>query len=300
MKLAKKNAVIKPKGRQNKRASVAAKRLKKRTPRLSNFPQSGKPFNLGYLTPIAKKFYKRLSQIYGIPLNDLLPKMAANQPLMTDLFASGYYNPSAHEIGLHSVFHEVFGGRAPTSVLEEELFHSAQHLLTEAEFTRFKRKYLQKMGKEKMAQKVSVHSLRSIRRKPFLEATAKIGESLPHAIHATLLAPAMTYALLGGHPAVAISLSASWVSLRAYRRFVSRGYYKRHGTDGFILLFSDPPKKWRLSNLSAKEKEFIKKGYLSKTGGLTKKGISFIRGRIPRQVLLENARFLRGERAANK
>jgi len=297
VKLARKNAAIESKWRQNKRASVATKRLKKRTPRLYKFPESGKPFKREHLTPIAKKFYKRLSQIYGIPLSDLLPKMAVNQPLMVDFFAKGYYNPSAHEIGLHSAFYVLLKGRAPKGVLEEELLHSAQHLLTEAEFTRFKRKYLQKMEKEKRMEKEGMHSLRSVRHRPFIEATAKMGESLPKAAYNTLAIPLLTYAILGAHPAVAISLSASWASLRAYRRFISRGYYKRHGTDGFIVLFTDPPKKWRLSNLSAKEKEFIEKGYLSKRGGLTKMGIGFIRRRIPRQVLLENARFLRGERA---
>lgn len=298
MKIVRRNiSGTKPKGKKNTQANTVAKKPKRRASRLYKLPRRGELFKSEHMPPVAKEFYKRLSQIYGIPLKDLLPKFAELPPLLYDaLLVAGYYDSLKHEMNVHTIFKVLLKGKAPKGVLEEELLHSGQMLLTEAEYTRFERKYMKKLSEQKEKERKRLQALKLFRQKPFVEATAKAYEKPLSAAYKAAIAPFVLYVILRAYPAVAISLSASWAALRAYRRFVSRGYYKRHGVDGLIILFTDPPKKWQLKNLSAKEKEFIEKGYLKERGGLTKKGMQFIRERIPRQVLIENVRFLRSKR----
>ena len=40
---------------------------------LFKWPEEGKKFKRENLTPLAERVYKRISQIYGIPLKELLP-----------------------------------------------------------------------------------------------------------------------------------------------------------------------------------------------------------------------------------
>jgi len=134
----------------------------------------------------------------------------------------------------------------------------------------------------------------------YLEPSANVGRSqINQVIRQTLSnpysLPLLYSALFFGKKALTIAFLVSVPSV--YRGMATRHYFKKHGADGLILLFADPPKDLELLHLRKREKKFLENGYLKKKGGLTRKGIQYLRQILPRGLVLERLQDLKESRA---
>ncbi len=260
------------KKRQGKRAST--KRIKKPKPAML---VAGETFGKSNLPKITGKMYSRLSQILGIPVKELTPVYIEN------VYFSTYY-PAYHEarIGL--------GGK------EHELLHSLQILLQKgprAEMRRSLEKFHHKKKtslKEIIGILSRVYSIKDPDFRTYLDPSARVADSqIRQPVMQTLSNPYATpfliSAALFSWKAIPIAFLVSVPHI--YRGMATRHYYKKHGADGLILLFADPPKNLDLLHLRKREKEFVEKGYLKKRGGFTRKGIQYLRQIMPRGLVLE-------------
>ncbi|MCX6802083.1 MAG: hypothetical protein NT067_03125 [Candidatus Diapherotrites archaeon] len=100
---------------------------------------------------------------------------------------------------------------------------------------------------------------------------------------ASLANPGARKAYSGYFAAVIAAKAASLVYIQAGLNHC----FKKHGADAFILLSVKPPKKHRVERIWFWERQMIRQGYLSKEGGLTRKGVELVRELQPREVILE-------------
>ena len=82
-------------------------------------PKVGERFREEHLTPTAKSAFRRISEIYGIPVNDLLPRSDRMKTKKRSVRAQ--YNPLIHNVLLKE--------KTSEEHLEHELIHSIQKLL---------------------------------------------------------------------------------------------------------------------------------------------------------------------------
>ncbi|MCX6802042.1 MAG: hypothetical protein NT067_02920 [Candidatus Diapherotrites archaeon] len=280
-----------------KRPKLQRRRLSERLEKLFEeryvfLPRAGERIREENLTPVSKKAYSRISQISDIPLETLLPSMATEMPR----YLSGGYDFTSHQIGIKDGIGEP--SKRPfvaEKTADEELQHGLQGLFQETPMLRAR-----KTGKPQRRQNgrtVSANKAyyQQLREKPGIEATARVHINRRQAFGNAVMFPAMVLPFLGLNYKAILGLFAVTASRRVFNTFVARGYYKRHGTDGLILLFADPPKNWSMLRLRAKERFFINNGFLERRGGLTEKGIGYFRQKAPKEKIMENLRIMRGQ-----
>ncbi len=85
-----------------------------------------------------------------------------------------------------------------------------------------------------------------------------------------------------------LRIQLTW-ALPSVRNFIAKGFYKRHGVDGMLLIFAYPPKESDIIHLRAHEKKLVKEAYLKERGGMTRKGIQLLHTLVPRETIVERA-----------
>ncbi|MFH1234411.1 MAG: hypothetical protein V1493_02260 [Candidatus Diapherotrites archaeon] len=281
-----------------RRSKTAAKERKKTPQRpLERFvflPRAGERIRALDLPPLSKKAYTRISQISDIPLETLLPSMATEMPW----YLSGGYDFTSHQIGIKD------GIGAPSKrpfvaekTADEELQHGLQGLFQDTAMLRARKtgKPQKRQNGRTVSENKTYYQL--LRERPGIEATARVHINRGQAFGNAVMFPAMVLPFLGLNYKVILGLFAVTASRRVFNTFVARGYYKRHGTDGLILLFADPPKNWSMLRLRAKESFFVRNGFLERHGGLTEKGMSYFRQKAPKKKILENLRIMKGQQS---
>ena len=238
---------------------------------------------------IAYNLFKRISEIYGIPIKELTPARGENLPFFVPFHA---YDPKRYEVRFNvSPLDRAKerSGKRPMkaeNVVTEELLHAAQYLLGSSEQLRKERKY----GAKKNP------FLRNFEIKYGIEPLAKpyIKSSFLRFLDASGYSTFwMALSIINpklGLPGFFITTVLGFLGREAMYR-----YYKKHGIDGLLLLYVDPPKHWNALLLNKKESFFVKNGLLRPDGGFTKKGLRYLREKLPRNVLLENLKLLRNE-----
>ena len=195
------------------------------------------------LTKTTFKMYKRISEIYGIPIREILPSYLGNK------YIGNYW------IGGHAI-------ESNKESFNHELLHSLQKIL---------------MTKENFG------------KTSFIETSAfpdGILKTFPKSTRAAIIAGilfdlAMTKGILS-----AIAITGASPFLIKVKKVGN--YFKRHGPDGLILLYANPPKELNLYKIKDWEKQVIQQGYLKINGGLTKKGMSYLRDTWSRKQIIKN------------
>lgn len=249
-------------------------------------PKYGNSFAKTDLPKVSGEMYARMAQIYGIPVKDLTP---------VRIFSGGQFVVPMYRAVTHSVSSAFKRG-----ALDHEMLHSLQIMLMRAR--RMKEKQVRAEGHaEQKDQRLSLwrdlkevleflHPTKRAYDKKFSEPAADTGVPYRYQVIQALGTP--TAGLIFGlglviNPKIGIPLALATAVPGTFRRVMVRRYYKKHGADGLILLFAEPPQKFDLLNLREKEKEFVEKGYLEPKGGLTRKGRQYLKRLIPRGRLIE-------------
>jgi hypothetical protein len=89
------------------------------------------------------------------------------------------------------------------------------------------------------------------------------------------------------------ALAVATRAVNLYDGYRSVGFFKRHGVDGLILIFVNPPKGFKASKMFKWEREMVEKGCLLRVGGMTRKGMQLARSLQPREMILERAKQFR-------
>jgi hypothetical protein len=277
-------------------------KVRKRVP----VPEKAEQFERKHLTPIAGQAYLRLSQIYGVPLKELLPFRTKRDYSVFSLTRASY-DPFAHEIKLKPrassrVKALLFKREVEMNAaeVEEELLHSLQYLLSQTKTLREIKKYYPHMGLLSKA-KVSLYNFtvgkmkRTFASLAGKEPSAKVHLSKPELFidSQAYVAPLMLLAII--NPKLGLPAFIAGSAWGTYLRYLSKEYFRRHGADGLILLFADPPKNWNMAKLRERERFFVENGFLEEKGGLTRKGIRYLHEKLPRDALLENVRLMRNK-----
>lgn len=281
-------------------------RKKPRAIRRVPVPEKGERFERKHLTPIAEQAYLRLSQIYGIPLEELLPfRTKRDYGAFSATRAS--YNGFTHEVKLKPKLSSrvkklMFKKEVEmdAAAIEEELLHSLQYLLSQTKILKEVKKYYPHRGPISRGKSALYNLTIGKAKRTFASLAGKEPSAKVHLSKTELLidsqayvAPLMLLAIV--NPKFGLPVFIAGSAWGTYLRYASKEYFKRHGVDGLILLFADPPKNWNMARLKAKEKFFMENGLLKQSGGLTKKGLRYLREKLPREVLLENVRLMRNE-----
>ncbi|MCX6802084.1 MAG: hypothetical protein NT067_03130 [Candidatus Diapherotrites archaeon] len=286
------------------RRRLPAKRQKWRRPNL----QPREPISLDAMPPVPRAMVKRISQIWGIPVREMETVYAGKTQTR---FARGMCNRISFEI------------RSSTkqAVLGHELVHSNQDLLAplnyaerqalkgeaeEAKMPNAEKAPTQK-GKQKNAfyehagKKDGIDELtaRAPHKRQWLDgggfrkntAIGFIASTLPVVVGLELLLlrnPAWPYLLMGSGGVIGATRFS-----RLYTAYRAGGYFRRHGVDGLILIFVNPPKDFKASKMFKWEREMVAKGYLLKKGGMTRKGMQLARSLQPREMIFKRAKQAR-------
>ncbi len=288
--------------RRSKTTSGKRSRALKKVP----IPKRGERFERRHLTPIAEQAYLRLSQIYGVPLKELLPFRTKHDYGIFSITRASY-SPFTHEIKLKPRTSSRAGAllfkrevKMGAAEIEEELLHSLQHLLSQTKTLKEVKKYYphrRLISKVKAAlYNLTIGKMkRTFASLAGKEPSAKVHLSKPELFidSQAYVAPLMLLAII--NPKVGLPAFIAGSAWGTYLRYVSKEYFKRHGADGLILLFADPPKNWNMGKLKERERFFIENNLLEENSGLTRKGIRYLHEKLPREVLLENIRLMRNE-----
>ncbi len=226
-------------------------------------PRRGERLRHEHLHPTTRKAFERISQIYGIPLNELLPFYGGS---VKSQKLRGKYVSSWGE---HKILIEDLGH---VESLDHECVHALQTLLEKA---RGKSDLLSRQ--KRLGQKVKKRGSPSLKN---LWQAAKI--RYEHEKKKRKLREPLAYSL--GKPPFSLH------PRRLGRNLIARAFYNRHGIDGLLLVFAFPPKKQDALNLKEHEKKLVQDSYLKKHGGMTRKGIQLLHKLVPREVIVKRAK----------
>ncbi|MBI5224784.1 hypothetical protein HY989_02850 [Candidatus Micrarchaeota archaeon] len=206
-----------------------------------------------------ERMYKRFSEISGVPLAQLKPKIAND---FRNSGNKGEYRANTHTITLRS--------QTPF-VLDHELQHGIQineNILNSRLSKILERNIIQSKTKKEIFQKDHDKSYK------FYEPTADVFTSgLLQKSHKQNFAEREMRAHSGKVPFLT---NPSWI-IQIIRNLNVKRLVKKHGVDGLFLLYVAPPKKLDALEIPKWRKEMVSKGYLKEKGGLTKRGLSFWR-----------------------
>ena len=284
--------------RIRKKASQTKKNIMKRRVKKVPLPEIRKQFTRECLPELPLKMYLRLSQIYGIPLKDLLPYRGKNT---NPLYVRAQYNRFKHEIMLfptfasriRKIFKRSTTEHVPEGIATEELLHSLQALLQRTRDLLLKHrieKYKEKAGKTRKKRKRIKRLKRKVLSLHRLKKEEALGIEPSAQVHKK---PNILRDMLDSFR-YADTLTNVWPGYIA--RMKVKEYFERYGADGLLLLYADPPENWNLTNLEEKERFFLEKGLLEKGKGLTKKGIRYMREKVPREIILRALQIMRKAR----
>ncbi|MCX6802085.1 MAG: hypothetical protein NT067_03135 [Candidatus Diapherotrites archaeon] len=277
-------------GRKRQRA-IPKNREKWRPVRL----KAGRPLPMHRMPQFSRNVFKRMSEIYGIP-------MAEMAPLYLGWFPSLRYGGINYR-NSGSIF-----GQPGRELLEHELGHSASDLLERenyAEKTATRKKQAKLIGtlRDKTDSKKTAIGIAMDFGEPIAENNKnalrkhRFGEKIAVASSEAGV-PYWQQAMLGMMWAMSSVMLRS-PALRSYIPSLALSRtLRRHGEDGFILLVANPPKNYSTRNLLGWEYKMVKRGYLERKGGLTKKGIQLVRELSPREVILDRLKRQKEVQAA--
>ena len=235
------------------------------------WPEEGKKFKRENLTPLAESVYKRISQIYGIPLKELLPFNRGIHGMAGASFGTlGRYFPVKHDISL--LYEDI-------KILDHELLHSADFLLNRKKLARIEKKlekgeeFRGKEYEESIASITNKHSpMKEISRLVKGAVLSGIGSGLIYTQNKTLSTiGASTFGIV---PLILL--------MNKFSKWRNNRYFRKYGADGLILLSAVPIKNYDIGKIRAYEREMVKNGILSPKGGLTKKGMRLVREKMPK------------------
>ncbi len=261
-------------------------------------PISYNIFKLLNTGEISKKLFKRISEIYGIPVKELMPQIIlASRGLSKHIL--GCFSSDGYWIMLNmeEIKKELKKRKRDKTIFEhtvdEELLHAAQAILGRGgelgkkfkygapNNSAFKDTFIKIFGTEPSA-------------KPHLKSKREcLASTLAYIPAPWFLFFTALNLIRPGFLGYAALFATMFFGYKARKNAVE--YYKRHGVDGLILLYADPPKAWNMVLLKKKERYFVENGYLLPEGGLTRKGLKYLKHILPRDVLLENLKIVRGQ-----
>lgn len=220
---------------------------------------------------LAINLFKRISQIYGIPVRILLPidYQPKGHQMRKGVIAS--YSES-----FHSVFTDKFKrlqkedkhlseeekAERARIVIAHEMSHAAQDLLSKERFL----ETLERLGRLKSSEKA--HAAMD----KYGDEQKKLGQERKKFTEAVAIGSL--------NPPEDIEFDV------AKQRLIGK-----HGVDALILLYANPITEPLKKQLMDWEKKMIGEGYLRARGGLTPRGIKFIKGIAPRQSVLKKVHF---------
>ncbi len=252
------------------------------------------------------KVFDRISQIWGIPIEKLLPKEETGRK--SAMFSGqAMYNPETHTV---TYLHENF----LRSDRSHEHAHAAEGLVTPTKRSLPKMKerlamigisfglnpkfWQQRKAEETLANLTSGYLGTDIR-KDERDATAKA-------------------VILGGAINFLNPYAGTFIAAKAIGRTVDLHYLEkrlgkildRYGDDGILLFMANPPRGIGLIGglggleTAIWEKIMVKKGYISplqagQEHSLTPKGIEFLQQKITRQKILERINRMEQNRKTN-
>lgn len=212
-----------------------------------------------------EKLFKRISEIYGIPVDELRPVREYWTPFTTH---------AEYSFRRHS--YTVEEGRP---FREHTLSHEERHGV---QFLLFPKKVYQQ-NKSLMARR---------RRASFFEMTDTTSPIVDTFFHPHLMkfffvmTGSMVASTLIGLGAAAIPIGfyvKDAISVHQIQKLI-----RTHGEDGLVLLYANPPflPKGQISfKFGAWRKSMIKQGYLQPVGGLTKEGEEYVRKKISKEAV---------------
>ncbi len=234
--------------------------------------------------------FKRVSQIYGIPLKELMPFFGGTRLSFLGQVAgwSAVYSPSKHSIK----------GEITPAVWAHETKHSLQGLLLKREGLDFSEK-VDIMRKRRIDRPPRLSDVRDLvrfvvrhRRKAtkFLEPMANINDPFHQKLADSVRFKEVVLLLLSPLFWPALPLAGGSIAIGLARRYLAQSFFERHGVDGLVLISAFPPKKWGVLRIKSHEKMLVQNGFLKEHGGMTRKGIQLLREIVPRELVLKRAK----------
>lgn len=243
------------------------------------------------------RLFKRVSQIFGIPVKDLKP-IFLGEP--TRGLSDGHYHPATHTFSLSSTL----SYQSRRDIQSHEERHAVQNLLglektdlLHAMALRSELSDRQKIAVISKLQRIHQADLK------FVEFTDPMNERnlgsvlrITRAVGAKKILPATLAHLVLSVVYLKVAFLQSRAQLFFLPSFLApsfisaalsdrkfRSVFRNHGEDGLILLWANPP-RGKTGTPAIKfgnwEKRMIENGYLLERGGFTKKGLRFLREKV--------------------
>ena len=295
------------------RKQLMRRRLTSPTEYFKKLHPHGKPVpyfkgsELKKLEELPRQLYKKISEIYGIPANEITPRIEGIQ----SFGSGGGYSQFKHSIS------------AERGSMEHEQLHSLQRLLMPAHVM-LEPDYYERhrvINKNKKIWGRIIKELRQVvpvfselkdypSRIRFEEGTAsvknstlkKISKGIIPFTSLGLVTDTLSTALLFSFlpvPAATAILGVRYAnrSRNILRINLAQNYFRKYGPEALLLLYASPPKNFELLKLREHERFLVKEGLLDERG-LTKKGMRHIRHMIPRAEIIRRLQSL--NKSANK
>ena len=240
-----------------------------------------------------ERLFKRFSQITGIPLSEIYPKIGEDYNILKTIFGFfGEYVPLTNVQRMGKIKSQYIKEHETRHAL---LWHSKSNefnidninfLMSEKKKKRKKKDYIEH-GKDWIEEgevRASWNEPTNAdpRKNIFMESFVNMFASPK--INALLLS-SITMRHFNDRHSLKIFALAAFLALPKYLRHVKRqklvrDLFFRHGEDALLLLWVYSPQKLDALEIPKWEQEVIEKGYLLSNGGLTKKGLWFWRKQL--------------------
>lgn len=235
--------------------------------------------------------WKRISQIWGVPLSGLKP-IVSNAPTQ----AVGEYRPFTHTIHFdpnwkseratnHEERHSMQGLISPQ--LLRNRFDAVGRKIKTRKSRMIENKQIKSWELSNPAGGVHITADNATRGKKSAYAFALIGGSVG-AVYGGLAG--FILGLQAGH----IPLLPNYLRSRAFHTII-----KNHGEDAAILFYVNPPRNQKgqvSTNFIGWEKKMVQEGYLHQTGGLTRRGLGFLKTQMTAAEIFNRLRQINKNR----
>ena len=217
---------------------------------------------------------KRFSQITGVPIKDFTPKNKAFD-LTNKKTPAGQYEKYRHTLTTNNS-----AKREKTKLTHAHEFRHALQLLVNARELTVNSHKGSYPTQIKYPPNYEIKFLEPTVTHPNEKINSEIKRNIEHDPHPR------------GRP----------ISVETQQRRIQlmRDLIKKHGEDGVLLLWSAPPKSLDVLDVGKWSRKMVKDGILQENGGLTKKGLKFMREHVHPQLIWQYLKAMEEKRHTDK